>query len=92
MIDRRKEDKPYKGKDKRKKPGIGTYHLSKNGQQYQFEGLLIQFDGNFNVWQVMDMSKAVWERKLFEVIGFENEKKAMDWAREYINKQKSETK
>ncbi len=89
VLDRRIENKPYPGIDRRNSPSIGSYHLHKGGKRYQYNGLIVHFNPEFNVWQVIKSSEPDWKNVLFEIAGIENEKIARGWALDY---QKCESK
>jgi hypothetical protein len=90
MLDRRKKDMPFKGKDRRKSPKVGNFHLPKGGKRYQFNGLIVHFDPECNIWYVRKSSGRNWNNMLFEITGIENEKVAINWAKEYLNNNQSE--
>ena len=83
VLDRRKENKPYPGKDRRKGPAVGHYHLPKGGKRYQFKDLIVHFNPEFNVWHVIKSSEPDWKNVVFEITGIENEKIAINWALDY---------
>ncbi len=85
-------NKPFKGKDRRKNPKVGSYHVPKGGQRYQFRNLIVKFDAKFNIWYVIDSTKPGWKNVLHEIIGIENEKNAIDWALAYLNGKKQKHK
>jgi hypothetical protein len=89
VFDRRKKNKPFKGEDQRLSPKVGPYHLPKGGKRYQFNGLIVYFNPKFNVWHVIKSSEPYWKNVVFEIIGIENEKIAINWALEYIKSEKT---
>lgn len=84
MLDRRKKNVPVEGKDRRNNPKVGPFHLLKGSKRYQFNGIIVHFNSEFNIWYVVKSSEPDWKNILFEVTGIENEKEAIHWARKYI--------
>ena len=86
MLDRRKKEEAFEGEEKREKPAVGNFHLPKGGKRYQFNGLIVQFNAEYNIWYVRKSSEPDWKNILFEITGIENERIALDWARDHIDK------
>ena len=86
---RRKAKNTSSQKNHRESPKVSAYHLPKMGRRFQFDGLIVQFNSEFNVWRVINTTEPNWKNILHEIIGIENETVAIDWALKYLKNKKT---
>lgn len=82
-LERRKEQKDFKGKEKR------TNHIGKNyresAQLYQMEqAVRVMFLPDYNVWQVHKMDYPSYAQRRWEIVGYNNSSVAFEFAILYI--------